>query len=157
MQRKMTGFHLDEQGDWVAELDCGHGQHVRHKPPFQMRPWVTTIEGRVEKLGQSLQCVRCDALELPEGFLPYKKTAEFNNESIPAGLLRDHSLKSGTWGRLTLLEGCLRFTMNSVPPQAARSLTTSEPTHIPPEVVHAIEPLGRVRFFIEFCKNPRTT
>jgi tellurite methyltransferase len=153
MQRNMTGFHLDEHGDWVAELDCGHGQHVRHKPPFQLRPWVTTKEGRDGKLGQALPCVRCDSLELPEGFVPYKKTAEFNNESIPAGLLRDHSLKSGTWGRLTLLEGSLRFTMTSEPPQAARVLTTAEPAHIPPEIVHSIEPLGRVRFFIEFCRK----
>ena len=30
MQRKITGFHLDEEGYWVAELECGHNQHVRH-------------------------------------------------------------------------------------------------------------------------------
>ena len=23
--RKITGFHLGEHGDWVAELECGHG------------------------------------------------------------------------------------------------------------------------------------
>lgn len=144
---------MDEHGDWVAELDCGHGQHVRHKPPFQLRPWVTTTEGRASKLSQYLECVRCESLELPDGFVPYKRTAEFNNESIPAGLLRDHSLKSGTWGRLTMLEGSLRLSMTSVPPQVDRILTTAEPTHIPPEVVHMIEPIGRVRFYIEFCRQ----
>jgi len=40
--RKIVGFHQDENGDWVAELECGHGQHVRHKPPWTSRPWVTT-------------------------------------------------------------------------------------------------------------------
>ena len=39
MQRKITGFHLDEEGHWVAELECGHNQHVRHDPPYVERPW----------------------------------------------------------------------------------------------------------------------
>lgn len=62
MQRAITGFHQDEHGDWVAELACGHGQHVRHKPPFQLRPWVVTAEGRASRIGTELSCVRCDAV-----------------------------------------------------------------------------------------------
>ncbi len=65
MFRRITGFHRDETGDWVAELECGHDQHVRHKPPFFNRPWVTTESGRENKLGMKLNCVRCDRLELP--------------------------------------------------------------------------------------------
>jgi len=42
VQRAIDGFHQDEVGDWVAELRCGHGQHVRHHPPFWVRPWVLT-------------------------------------------------------------------------------------------------------------------
>lgn len=57
--RKITGFHQDEQGDWVAELECGHGQHVRHKPPWQERPWVVTAAGRQGRLGLTLLCVKC--------------------------------------------------------------------------------------------------
>jgi len=60
MQRPITGFHQDEHGDWVAELSCGHGQHVRHKPPFTLRPWVVTAAGRDSRLGTELDCVRCD-------------------------------------------------------------------------------------------------
>jgi len=30
MNRRITGFHQDDVGDWVAELDCGHTQLVRH-------------------------------------------------------------------------------------------------------------------------------
>ncbi len=61
MLRAITGFHLDEQGDWVAELECGHGQHVRHNPPWFVRTWVTTEEGRSKALGQMLDCKLCDA------------------------------------------------------------------------------------------------
>ena len=38
----LAGFHQDEEEHWVAELECGHGQHVRHDPPWQVRTWVTT-------------------------------------------------------------------------------------------------------------------
>jgi hypothetical protein len=60
MQRRITGFHQDEHGDWVAELECGHGQHVRHNPPWTNRPWVTTAEGRAQYLGQALRCRKCE-------------------------------------------------------------------------------------------------
>ncbi len=60
MKRRITGFHQDEFDDWVAELECNHNQHVRHQPPFQMRPWVTTESGRQQQLGAQLECRKCD-------------------------------------------------------------------------------------------------
>ena len=59
MQRRITGFHTDEEGHWVAELDCGHTVHVRHDPPWQNRPWVLTNDGRNEMLGVVLDCKKC--------------------------------------------------------------------------------------------------
>ena len=44
----------------MAELDCGHGQHVRHDPPWQVRSWVTTAEGRSRFIGTTLDCVKCE-------------------------------------------------------------------------------------------------
>lgn len=60
MRRAITGYHTDDVGDPVAELACGHGQHVRHHPPMISRPWVLTPEGRASMLGVELDCVRCD-------------------------------------------------------------------------------------------------
>jgi hypothetical protein len=57
--RKIVGFHLDENLDWVAELECGHQQHVRHNPPWTHRHWVTTPQGRFAHLGQELICLVC--------------------------------------------------------------------------------------------------
>lgn len=57
--QRIVGFHQDEQGDWVADLECGHTQHVRHNPPWQNRPWVLTASGRRSRLGKILECVRC--------------------------------------------------------------------------------------------------
>jgi hypothetical protein len=60
MKQAIVGFHKDELGDWVAELACGHGQHVRHNPPWQNRPWVQTEEGRNSRLGYKLECKKCE-------------------------------------------------------------------------------------------------
>ena len=68
MERSILGFHRDEAEDWVAELDCGHNQHVRHRPPFENRPWTMTEAGRQAKLGQRLACPNCDRFEVPDGF-----------------------------------------------------------------------------------------
>ena len=57
--RAIVGYHLDDENHWVADLACGHGQHVRHDPPWQNRPWVTTPEGRAAFLGTELRCVKC--------------------------------------------------------------------------------------------------
>ncbi len=64
MKRKIVGFHQDEAGDWVAELECGHGYHVRHNPPYQDRAWVLTPAGRAEHLGLELDCLKCDGGEV---------------------------------------------------------------------------------------------
>ena len=60
MKQAITGYHKDEEDDWVAELQCGHFQHVRHKPPFIMRPWVVDEQGRKSMLGHRLACKKCD-------------------------------------------------------------------------------------------------
>ena len=59
MKQKIVGFHQDESGDWVADLECGHGQHVRHDPPWTVRAWVLTLEGRAAHIGNELLCKKC--------------------------------------------------------------------------------------------------
>ncbi len=65
MDRSIVSFHLDPEGEWVAELDCGHRQHVRHRPPFQVRPWVLDEEERAARVGTPLNCPLCDRGEDP--------------------------------------------------------------------------------------------
>lgn len=60
MERLITGFHRDEAGDWVADLDCGHTRHVRNRPPFWNRPWVESSEGRTQWVGRPLDCKKCE-------------------------------------------------------------------------------------------------
>lgn len=69
MRQPIADFTLDDAGDWVALLGCGHRQHVRHRPPFIQRPWVVTPEGRARHLGTQLECLKCDRGE-PRDFDP---------------------------------------------------------------------------------------
>ncbi len=69
MEQPIVDFHKDEEDDWVAELQCGHNQHVRHNPPWMLRPWVTTEEGRKSRVGNKLNCKKCDSNE-PQDFDP---------------------------------------------------------------------------------------
>jgi hypothetical protein len=67
MEQPIIGYHKDEESDWVAELACGHNQHVRHNPPWMNRPWVITKKGRESRLGHILNCKKCDRNE-PQDF-----------------------------------------------------------------------------------------
>ena len=61
MDKRIVGFHQDDEQHWVAELECGHSQHVRHNPPWTNRSWVVTAGGRSKALGQVLGCRKCDS------------------------------------------------------------------------------------------------
>lgn len=60
MLQAIIGYHRDDEDHWVAQLACGHNQHVRHDPPWNLRPWVIQQEGREDHLGHPLNCVKCD-------------------------------------------------------------------------------------------------
>lgn len=60
MKQNICAYHQDAESDWVAELVCGHYQHVRHNPPWINRPWVLTERGRQSKLGYELECKKCN-------------------------------------------------------------------------------------------------
>jgi len=60
MKRAIEGFNTDDEGHWRAKLECGHYQHVRHDPPLSSREWVLTDDGRASRLGQLLECKKCD-------------------------------------------------------------------------------------------------
>ena len=137
VEREIVGFRQDDAGDWVAELDCHHGQHVRHRPPLWPRPWVETAAGRAEHMGSVLECPLCERAELPEGLVVVRTAGPFDESTLPAALRRNHRVARGTWGVLRVLEGCVHFTMQTeVPTQ--RDLRAGDRQPIPPGVLHAV-------------------
>lgn len=153
MQRPITAFHLDDESHWVAALSCGHGQHVRHDPPFTERPWVLTAEGRASRVGADLDCVRCDRREMPEGYAPYRRTQAFTNDSIPEALLKNHATKRGVWGLIHVARGRLEYRV-AAPCEAVETLAPGSVGVVLPEVEHCVAPLGPVAFVVEFWRRP---
>jgi tellurite methyltransferase len=145
----VVGFHQDDAGDWVARLECGHAQHVRHKPPLESRPWVTTAEGRQRKLGAEFDCHYCDMPSLPENARVYKRTDEFDGASVPQGLLGEHRTRAGTWGRIVVHEGLLRYQVLE-PERHVWILRPGIVGIIAPGMAHRLELCGPTRFRIEF-------
>lgn len=152
VKRPITGFGVDELGDWFAVLGCGHRQHVRHQPPFINRPWVTTKAGRTSRLGHELDCVRCDRLELPDHVQAAQTTAAFTQQNIDRALARARVLGVQSWLRIVIVQGALRY---RAPLLAVDSrLDANTVGIVPPAVACNLVPLGHVLFYFEAFSIP---
>jgi tellurite methyltransferase len=149
MDTTIVGFHQDDVGDWVAELACGHGQHMRHMPPWQERPWVTTEEGRRGKIGARIECPLCDTIRVPLDAREYKRTATFTEETLPAALRKEHRTKAGTWARIVVTKGQVEFHSRG----RVRVLGAGDVGIVEPAVSHHVTPLGAARLHVEFWSS----
>lgn len=153
MERTITGFLQDEAGEWVARLSCLHGQHVRHRPPFRLAPWVLDDAQRAARIGTALDCPLCDRAEIPKGLEIVRATRVWDESTVPAALRRAHRVAPGVWGRLHVQVGRVRFRAETRPPLEVM-VGAGTWQAIPPEVDHDVEPQGHARFFVEFLGPP---
>lgn len=86
--------------------------------------------------------------QLPPGFVAYKRTPVFDQDTLPAGLLRQHRTKPGVWALIHVLEGRLRY--RTLDPISEELLCPGTPGVVQPEQPHEVAPLGPVRMFVEF-------
>lgn len=89
---------------------------------------------------------------LPDGLHHVRTTPWFEAESVPPGLLRNHQVANGVWGRLIIAEGSIEFRFEDEP--EAVSLTAGDSIGIPPGRLHRVILAGTSRFAVEFHKAP---
>lgn len=91
-------------------------------------------------------------MELPETARPYRRTDEFTEATVPAGLLRAHTTKTGSWALIHVLEGQLAYRIVDPRRPASETILTPEaaPGVVEPTILHEVQPLGPVRFYVEF-------
>ncbi len=89
-------------------------------------------------------------LELPANVKPYKKTPVFTEQSVPAGLLKDHATRPDVWGVINVLAGELRYEIPSL--SECHILEEGTSGVIEPQRPHFVTPQGPVRFFVEFYR-----
>ena len=84
---------------------------------------------------------------LPANVKKYKSTKVFNNETIPAGLLRDHRTMAGVWGKIVVTKGELLFNN-----EAGEVIVLNREVFgvVEPQQIHAVKPIGEVEFYVEF-------
>jgi tellurite resistance-related uncharacterized protein len=89
--------------------------------------------------------------ELPSDVNLYKKTPIFTEQTVPAGLLKAHTTKAGTWGKICITKGMLLYVIETEPKE---SIELSQENYgvVEPEIPHHVKPLGGVEFFVEFYK-----
>ena len=87
---------------------------------------------------------------LPAGVTAYHATPVFTQSTVPRKLLHDHATKAGVWGRIVVLSGKLRYEM--VDRGDSFQLGPGDDGVIVPEAPHRVQPLGEVRFFVEFLR-----
>ena len=85
---------------------------------------------------------------LPPGLVAYRRTPVFTEETLPQALRHRHQTKAGVWALITIVEGRLRF--RRLDPPSETVLDPATPGVVAPEEPHEVEPLGAVRFFVEF-------
>lgn len=85
---------------------------------------------------------------LPGGLRPYRQTAVFDETTIPSALRHRHCTKPGVWGLIRIVDGRLRYRVIDTGQECIL-----DPQHsgiVRPAQLHEVEPLGPVRFFVEF-------
>lgn len=88
---------------------------------------------------------------LPSEVVAYKRTPEFTDTTVPAGLLRSHDTKPGVWGRIVVLEGALLYRILEPEVEDIR-LDPSIAGIVEPTVKHEVVPEAGVRFYVEFYR-----
>ena len=86
---------------------------------------------------------------IPAECTSYKKTPIFTEETVPQGLLGAHQTKAGTWGKIVVLEGQLRYRILE-PQVEEHTLDSNHPGVVEPQVLHQVEPMGKVSFYVDF-------
>lgn len=79
---------------------------------------------------------------------PYKSTPVFDENTLPAGLRREHRTKVGVWGIIRVVEGRVRYRI--LDPVSETILDPDHPGLVFPDQPHCVEPLGAIGMQVEF-------
>ena len=93
--------------------------------------------------------------QMPEGLEHVRTTDTFNNETVPAGLLRAHRVADGVWGRLVVYSGAVDFVFDDSPDEAI-TVPAAGSVDIPPAREHHVVLDGPATFAVEFHRGATT-
>ena len=89
---------------------------------------------------------------LPSNVVPYKRTPEFSDLTVPTGLLKSHNTKAGVWAKIIVLAGTLTYRILE-PVVEEIELSTERFGVVEPTIKHEVVPQQGVRFYVEFHRH----
>lgn len=89
---------------------------------------------------------------LPDDVVCYRILGPWTDSEIPAGLLKQHQLKAGSWGELTVVSGTIEFCWDEVIGVEPICLATRQRIVIPPTVPHHLQIIGDAVLELHFYK-----
>ncbi|MEZ5298247.1 MAG: DUF1971 domain-containing protein [Ilumatobacteraceae bacterium] len=92
---------------------------------------------------------------MPDRLELVRTTEVFDQDSVPAGLLRAHRVADGVWARLVVRTGAVTFVFDDEPDDPI-GVGSGESVVIPPARQHHVELDGPATFAVEFHRLPDT-
>lgn len=89
---------------------------------------------------------------MPENFIAYKQTPEFNQNTVPKGFLRDHTTAAKTWARIVVTSGKLKYEITEPGHEAQHILTPEISGIIVAKQAHHVSVIADVLFYVEFYR-----
>jgi len=87
---------------------------------------------------------------LPSHVEKYKQTKVFTQETVPAGLLKNHQTMQNVWGKIVVVKGKLNYIIEEN--NELNLVDEKTAGIIEPEALHRVEMIGEVEFYVEFYK-----
>jgi len=92
---------------------------------------------------------------LPSNLEKYKCTPQFDETSVPPGLLKAHQTKEGTWGKIVIVSGKLSYRI--LEPEFEQLVLSPDSFGVvEPTILHEVAPIGKVTSYVEFYRDPAT-
>lgn len=91
--------------------------------------------------------------ELPNNITEISRTASFTNDTVPAGLLRDHTTKDGVWGKLVVESGTVHYSVTDPDELGEYQINAGNFGVIVPQQKHHVELMtDDTVFHVEFMQ-----
>ena len=139
---------LAEASDRQIDLAREMATYISPRPGFTQHPLTIHAAAQMIDLVERANQFRSS----PPSLVPYKRTAIFDENTLPSGLRREHRTKPGVWGVIRVLDGRVRYQV--LDPASEVILEPGHPGLILPDEPHLVEPLGSMRMQIEFYHQP---
>lgn len=89
---------------------------------------------------------------LPDKLILHKRTPDFDQDSVPAGILGRHTTAEGVWGKIKVTEGRLTYRILE-PGIEEHILDIDHDGIVAPQAAHQVEISGPVKFYVEFYRQ----